>query len=51
MKQKMKYQQFIIEALNTVENKLTKVEMQFAYVVYSAFNVSIEEAVKISLEN
>lgn len=48
---KMTYSNFISEALNSVETKLTKVEMQFAYVVYTAFNVSVSEAINISLEN
>ncbi len=47
---KMNYQEFISEVLNIVETKLTKLEMQFAYVVYTTFNVSILDAIKISLE-
>jgi|TARA_Y100000385_G_C13098900_1_gene643156 hypothetical protein len=46
----MNYQEFISEVLNIVETKLTKLEMQFAYVVYTTFNVSILDAIKISLE-
>ena len=48
---KMNYSNFISETLNSVETKLTKVEMKFAYVIYTTFDVSVEEAINISLEN
>ena len=47
----MTYSKFILETLKIVETKLTKVEMQFAYVIYTTFNVSVLDAVNISLEN
>jgi len=46
----MNYSEFISEVLNIVETKLTKIEMQFAYVIYTTFDVSVEEAIEISLE-
>ena len=47
----MNYSEFISEVLNIVETKLTKTEMEFAYVMYTTFDVSVQEAIEISLEN
>ena len=47
----MNYQQFILEALKIVNNKPTKDEMQFAYLVcYNVFGMSIEESIKESMK-
>ncbi len=46
-----KYQLFIAEVLKLVKNRPTKDEMQFAYIVYCGFNVSIKESINISLDN
>jgi len=48
---KMTYQEFTLQALNTVNNKPSKNDMQFAYILFCGFNMSISEALKTSLSN
>ncbi len=47
----MNYKEFYTEALTILETKLNKDEMQFAYIVYKNFNISISDALEISIEN
>ena len=47
---KMNYKEFYTEALTMTETKLTKNEMQFAYIVYKNFNISVSDALEISIE-
>jgi len=44
------YQEFILKALETSKVKLSKFQMQFAYIVYINFDIKISEAVEIALE-
>ena len=46
-----KYQLFIAEVLKLVNNRPTKDQMKFAYIVYCGFNISIKESINISLDN
>jgi len=50
MKTILNYSEFIAEVLNIVETKLTKTEMEFAYVIYTTLDISVQEAIEISLE-
>ena len=49
MKNILNYSKFVTEALNIVETKITLDDMQFAYVAYTMFDVSVEQALEISL--
>ena len=48
---KMTYQEFTLQALNTVNNKPSKNDMQFAYVLFCGFNMTVKEAIETSLNN
>ena len=48
---KLTYQEFILNVLSLVDNKLTKEEMQFSYVfLYQGLGLSIKESIKLSKE-
>jgi len=45
----MTYSKFTTEALKITKTELTKADMKFAYTTHCNFNVTVKEAVKISL--
>tara|TARA_R110000851_G_scaffold251860_1_gene404352 strand:- start:51 stop:197 length:147 start_codon:yes stop_codon:yes gene_type:complete len=47
----MTYQEFTLQALNTVNVKPSKNDMQFAYVLHCGFNMTVKEAIETSLNN
>lgn len=46
----MTYSKFISEALKVAKTELTKTDMKFAYTTHCNFDVTVKEAVKISLD-
>jgi len=46
----MTYSNFITEAQKVAKTELTNTDMQFAYTTHCNFDVTVKEAVKISLD-
>ena len=47
----MTYQEFTIQALNSVNFKISKNDMQFAYVCFCGFKLSVLESVNTAINN
>lgn len=46
----MTYSKFTSEALKVAKTELTKADMKFAYTTHCNFNVTVKQAVKLSLD-
>lgn len=46
----MTYSNFITEALKATKTELTKDDMQFAYITFCGFDITVKDAVKLAIE-